>query len=404
MQWHFFRSAIKKPLWRICCGFFSLAIVLLTWGSPHFLTAAQPPPTPNPITELRGVWLTNVGSSVLFLPWGVQRAMRQLAELNFNTVYPVVWNRGHTFYPSPAAQRVVGRMRDPLLSMLHPGQDVLAKIVHQGNRHHLRVIPWFEYGFIAPLNSALAQQHPNWLTWQQNGDRFLSTDNEGLPSLTGWLNPFHPQVQRFMLDMITEVVSQYDVDGIQFDDHFGLPVQFGYDFYTVQLYRQDHQGQDPPANTTDPEWVRWRADQLTKFMQQVYQTVKAIKPDCLVTLSPNSQGFSYWHYSQDWQTWVAQGWIDELVLQVYRQDLTQFQTELNQGAVQQAKQQIPVAIGIHTGNGKQPTPFTQIREQVEAARSQGFQGVSFFYWESLWGYLTPESPYERRASFRDLFS
>ena len=46
----------------------------------------------------------------------------------------------------------------------------------------------------------------------------------------------------------------------------------------------------------------------------------------------------------------------------------------------------------------------QIKEQVETVRKQGFDGVSFFYWESLWGYLTPESPYKRRRIFDELFS
>lgn len=48
-------------------------------------------------TEIRGVWLTNVASGVLFVPWGINRAINQLSSLNFNTIYPVVWNRGHTF-------------------------------------------------------------------------------------------------------------------------------------------------------------------------------------------------------------------------------------------------------------------------------------------------------------------
>ncbi|MEO3704788.1 family 10 glycosylhydrolase [Trichormus azollae] len=45
-------------------------------------------------TEIRGVWLTNVASSLLFVPWGIHRATDQLASLNFNTIYPLVWNRG----------------------------------------------------------------------------------------------------------------------------------------------------------------------------------------------------------------------------------------------------------------------------------------------------------------------
>jgi uncharacterized lipoprotein YddW (UPF0748 family) len=39
-------------------------------------------------TEIRGVWLTNVSSAVMYVPWGLNRALHQLAELNFNTIYP----------------------------------------------------------------------------------------------------------------------------------------------------------------------------------------------------------------------------------------------------------------------------------------------------------------------------
>ena len=63
------------------------------------LNFAQVPPIqaiPKP-TELRGVWLTNVASGVLYTPWGINRAISQLASLKFNTIYPVVWNRGNTF-------------------------------------------------------------------------------------------------------------------------------------------------------------------------------------------------------------------------------------------------------------------------------------------------------------------
>ena len=392
----------RKFLTRLIYLLFSLAIVILygwmlPWGTAQ--------PESKPIAhEVRGVWLTNVGSAVLYVPWGINRALHQLAQLNFNTVYPVVWNRGYTFYPSEVAKSTIGRSQDPFLSTWHFGRDVFAEIVNQGNQSNLRIIPWFEYGFVAPIHSDLVRLHPNWLTVQNNGARTMTSSSDGLPNTTAWLNPFHPNVQQFILDLVTEVVTRYNVAGIQLDDHFGLPVQFGYDSYTVQLYKDEHQGIAPPENPYDPEWMRWRADKLSAFMQRLSQTVKDAKPDCIVSLSPNSQGFSYQNYLQDWQRWVEQGWVQELVLQVYRQELDSFLAELNQAAVRFARQHIPVAIGIYTGSPRQPTTFQQIQEQVETVRSQGFQGVSFFYWETLWGYLTPESPRERRLGFQKLFS
>ncbi len=100
-------------------------------------------------------------------------------------------------------------------------------------------------------------------------------------------------MQQFIINLIVEVVTQYNVAGIQLDDHFGLPVELGYDPFTVQLYQQEHGGKSPPTNYKDTEWMRWRADKITDLMQRLFQAIKAVKPDCLVSLSPNSHFFAY---------------------------------------------------------------------------------------------------------------
>jgi len=375
-------------------------------------------PTPSASTELRGVWLTNVASPVLFIPWRVNHALHQLSQMNFNTVYPVVWNRGHTFYPSAVAKRVTGRPQDRMLELLRFGQDVLAEIVKQGNKQGLKVIPWFEYGFMTPPNSALARRHPDWITVRQDSTKTLKEvlDEQqliqnvpkfirnGLVSKQVWLNPLHPQVQKFIRNLIVEVVTKYDVAGIQLDDHFGLPVELGYDAFTVRLYRQEHQGQSPPNDPLNEEWMRWRANKISDFMQQIFKAVKAVKPNAIVSLSPNSQDFSYRAYLQDWQYWVQRGWVEELVIQIYRDDLKSFVTQLSQPALEVARRHIPVGVGILTGTWGRPVDIAQISEQVKAVRDRGFDGVSFFYWESLWGYLAPESPRKRRKVFQALFS
>ncbi|MBZ8179992.1 glycoside hydrolase family 10 protein [Oscillatoria salina] len=410
--------------------FFYWVVVGIAIAALLFPSAAivQPQVNRHP-AEIRGVWITNVASGVLFSPWGINRALQQLHQLNFNTIYPVAWNRGHTFYPSRVAQRVTGRNQESLLELTHPGKDILALMVKQGHRQGLRVIPWFEYGFLAPVNSPLAKLHPDWITktkdrseiveevpeevevansppsnLQTSSQKFLESVRAGLSINNLWLNPFHPEVQKFLRELILEVVIAYDVDGIQLDDHFGLPVEFGYDSYTIQLYQQEHQGKSPPDNPQDPEWMRWRAGKITKFMQDIYQAIKTVKPDLIVSVSPNPYGFAYNNYLQDWQTWVQQGFIDELVLQVYRDDLNSFIPELGQPPVQSARSKIPVAIGISSGTIQRPVAIDNIKLQVEAVRSRNFSGVSFFYWESLWSYLTPESPQQRRSAFQELFS
>ncbi|MCT7950452.1 family 10 glycosylhydrolase [Ancylothrix sp. C2] len=396
----------------------SLLAFLLTLTT---ITHSQIPPTSSP--EIRGVWLTNVASGVLFVPWGVHRALNQLANLNFNTIYPVVWNRGHTFYPSEVGRQITGRQQNAFLSLTKPFQDILKFIVEKGNEKNLKVVPWFEYGFMTPANSLLAKRHPDWLTTRRdNREDFkevldeqaatelakqkplFSLPSEMLAVRQVWLNPLHPQVQTFMQNLILEVVNNYAIQGIQIDDHFGMPVELGYDPLTVKLYQQEHEGKNPPNNPKDKEWMRWRADKITEFIAKLNKEIKATKPDVKISLSPNSQGFSYNNYLQDWQTWVNRGLVDELILQVYRNDIKRFNRELEDPAIQEARKKIPVIIGITTGTWRNPVPVKQIQEQVNIVRDKKFAGVSFFYWESLWSYLTPESPQQRRNSFQKTFA
>ncbi|MDF5711976.1 MAG: glycoside hydrolase family 10 protein [Nostoc sp. S4] len=360
-------------------------------------------------TEIRGVWLTNVASGVLFLPWGINRALNQLSALNFNTIYPVVWNRGHTFYQSAVAKMTTGSDTQPLLKFMHGGQDVLTKIVRLAKNKNLRVIPWFEYGFMTPHYSELARRYPDWLTIGQEGINSIQDTppeeiDNGLVKKQAWLNPLHPQVQEFIQGLIVEVVRDYDVDGIQLDDHFGMPVQFGYDRFTVELYQQEHQDKSPPNDPFNPEWMRWRADKITDFMAEIYQAVKAVKPEVKISLSPNYQAFAYKYYLQDWENWVKKGLVDELILQVYRSDKNSFIAQLEQPSVKLAQSLIPVGIGILTGTVRNPVKITQIKAQVQTVRDRNFDGISFFYWESLWGYIVPESPQQRRKAFLDIFN
>ena len=209
-------------------------------------------------------------------------------------------------------------------------------------------------------------------------------------------------MQEFVVDLIAEIVTNYDIDGIQLDDHFGLPVELGYDPYTVQLYRMEHSGGSPPDNPSDPEWIRWRANKITGVMARVFAAVKGRKPHVIMALSPNPQAFAYRNYLQDWFNWERRGFVEELILQVYRNDLRWFIQELKREEVQIAITHIPVAVGILTGLKNRPVETEQIQEQVQAVRSTGLAGVSFFFYETLWN-LTPEKPAERQAAFRDMF-
>lgn len=325
----------------------------------------------------------------------MDEVMARLAQYRLNTVYTAVWNRGYTLYPSRVALRAGSLSRAPLTSLpLLPFQDALSEAVYQAHRQHLRLIPWFEYGLMLPVNSPIARKHPDWLTATRSGGK----EN-------GWLNPFHPTVQQFLVDLIVEVVQRYPVDGIQLDDHFGLPIEFGYDPYTSKLYQADHDGASPPSNPANSEWIAWRAERLTQLMAKITKAIKAERGGAIVSLSPHAPKFAYQRYLQDWMRWVKLGLVDEVIVQVYRQDLTALKAELYNGGFRSSlRQTVPISIGLYTGPVFAAKKIYNLRHEVEAVRVAGYKGVSFFCWETTFWLFKGSEDLQVRQTFFKLFS
>ena len=346
-----------------------------------------------PRQEIRGVWITNNDLNIFKDRAKVNDAVTKLRRLNFNTIYPVVWNSGYVMYPSNIAKRLDIQ---PFVFRGSDGHDILADVINQAHRQNLLVVPWFEFGFMTPQTSELALNKPEWLTKKRDG----SETSVSAAGEVAWLNPFHPEVQQFITNLLVELASNYDIDGIQFDDHTSLPHEFGYDQYTVDLYRQEMK-KDPPGDSQDPEWVKWRADKITDFMVRLNQRIKQIKPKAIFSVSPNYYDFAYKLQLQDWLSWVRANIVDELIVQVYRNNLESFTAKLIRPEMQEVQQRIPTGVGIMAGLRTSPVSMQQIKSQVRTAQGRGL-GVVFFYYETLWNNAS-ESLQKRLAGFKNLF-
>ncbi|CAN1211747.1 family 10 glycosylhydrolase [Tumidithrix helvetica PCC 7403] len=370
-----------RSLVSLCLG---LAIALMTnlpFFNSFFLAAAQPPaPVAKSASELRGVWLTNVDSDVLFSRDKLSQAVQRLKRLNFNTIYPTVWHEGYTLYPSVVAENTYGKAVSPIPEL--QGRDMLAEAIELGHEQKLAVIPWFEFGLMSEERAELTRLHPEWLTSRKDGSKVFVYGDRGQHRFV-WLNPLRPEVQKLLVDLIMEVVTKYNVDGIQIDDHFGMPAELGYDDYTIALYQKEHKGKRPPEDINDPEWTRWRSHFVTNLMVKIFASIKTTKPNCLISLSPNPRAFSYQHYLQDWYRWVDLGFINELIVQVYRSKLAEFVNELESPELREVRKKIPVGIGVLAGLRVQNVAMELIESQVKATRDRNFQGFSFFFYETL---------------------
>jgi uncharacterized lipoprotein YddW (UPF0748 family) len=326
--------------------------------------------------EIRGVWLTTTDSHVLDSQANIIAAMEFLADTGFNVVFPVVWNQGVTQYSSQVMQKNFGFR----INQLYQERDPLAEVLEAAHKVGLKVIPWFEYGFACAYNSQggkIIAEKPLWAARDRSGNLLKKNGFE-------WMNALDPEVQNFMSSLILEVASNYDVDGIQGDDRLpAFPTEGGYDDVTCDRYRRQF-GVNPPHHQV-PQWLQWRADILTEFWAGLYYQLKAMKPDLIVSMSPNVHDWAFKEYLQDTPTWLRRGIVDMIHPQIYRRDFPSYKAVLDR-IVRDKSLNIYLskfAPGILIKIGSYRISRDDLLKVLKYNRESAIHGEVFFFYEGL---------------------
>jgi uncharacterized lipoprotein YddW (UPF0748 family) len=336
-----------------------------------FLSASE-------VEAIRGVWLTNVDSEVLNSRENIDAAVDRCARIGINTIFVVTWNKTMTTYPSAVVKAVTGVEIDTLFI----GRDPLKELIESAHRKGIKVIAWFEFGFSASFKQnggILLRLKPDWAAKNVEGKLVTKNGFE-------WMNGFHPEVQDFMMAMIMEVVRNYDVDGIQGDDRLpAMPSESGYDAYTVGRYRAEHHGKNPPKKHKDPAWVQWRADILNRYMERIYTTVKAVKPEITIAMAPSVYPWSKEEYLQDWPTWMKNGWVDQVIPQIYRYKMDQYIQTLDEILASQIEKDKKAKFypGLLLKVGNYYPSQQMLDAMITENRKRGVNGEVFFFYEGL---------------------
>ena len=332
------------------------------------------------MSEIRGVWIANrPHSQVLESRENIAEAIAFLHSYGFNYIFPVVWTRGYTLYPSQIMSQYNLPQIDPFYA--EQQRDPLAEIIEEAHQHNIKVIPWLEYGFAAShllSGGHILKQYPHWQAIDEDGAKVRHG------SLT-WMNGFHNQVQQFMLDIVAEIIAGYDAEGIQGCDLAFLQCRLVQATIpdTVNIYQTEF-GNHPPQNTQDKQWIQWRADLLTDFLARLYQQVKNIKPDAIVSLSPAVYPFCLENLLQDPPAWIAKGLVDIIHPQIYRSNHFSYNQETKKIVKTfDDNSLIKFAPGIaFTANGKDVTTKDLIK-YIKTNRDRSFNGQVFFHYEGL---------------------
>ncbi len=332
-----------------------------------------------PLLQFRATWLTNVDSYVLATDNSIVEAVNYLSSIGVNVIFPVVYNKGYTIYPSEIMDSLFNSPTIPDASFQN--RDFLERLVIEAHRVGIEVIPWFEFGFSSSysLNGGhIVAKYPSWATKNFQGNLVVKNGFD-------WLSGINPEVQNYMLSLVTEVLDKYDVDGVQGDDRLpAMPVEGGYDSVTVSIYQSEHSGANPPNNAGDTNWKRWRADKLNEFLWRMRDSVKIRGNHLILSSSPTPYPWGYDEYLQDSKYWAQNNVVDNIIPQLYRYDFSGYQSVLSQ-SLQQIRSVNPniYFAGVLIKAGSWVTTPTLISQIINHNRTNNVNGECTFFYEGL---------------------
>ena len=125
-----------------------------------------------------------------------------------------------------------------------------------------------------------------------------------------YYNPSSKRAQKIIIDGVREIVKNYNISAIHMDDYFYPTVDEGID---VDLYT-NYRNEGGELSLDD-----WRRENVNTFISGLYSSVKSIKQDVKVVISP--AGDIEKNYSMlyaDVLKWCSQrGYADIIMPQLY---------------------------------------------------------------------------------------
>lgn len=235
-----------------------------------------------PKREMRSAWLTTVwgldwpgtkipsGGGELYINMQKQQLIRildsmQVAGLNavFFQVRPECDALYRSSYEPWSAHLVATRGMDP-------GWDPLEFAIEESHKRGLELHAWLNpYRF-----ESVAGKYAG-----QPGD-YRQTNPEWVLSYSGGgsiLDPGNPEVRNRISDIVKEIVAQYDVDGIVFDDYF-----YAYGGTPSSLDQYSQSRWKPGSMSLDD----WRRDNVNRMVSDVYHAIQEVKPWVTFGVSP----------------------------------------------------------------------------------------------------------------------
>ncbi len=204
----------------------------------------------------------------------------------------------------------------------NPGYDPLEYMVEAAHKRNLKIEAWLNPYRITLSSikfSSLSASNPA-VKWKKSSN---SSERRNVLKFGGqyYYNPAKTEVRQLIVDGVREIVHNYDVDGIHFDDYFypalGNKYKSLFDAKEYKSYKSSCKKNGEDAKSI----VAWRRENVNKLLKGVYSAIKDIDSNVKFGVSPagninNLYGSD--RYYCDVKKWLSSdGYVDYICPQIY---------------------------------------------------------------------------------------
>lgn len=280
--------------------------------------------------EMRAMWISylefkTTGYTETEFKAKIDEMFDNCVELSMNTVVVQVRPFGDALYPSkyfPWSKYVSGTQGK------NPGYDPLAYMVDAAHKRGLEFHAWinpYRVTLQSTDYSALAEDNYARI-WHDDDDttndrNILEFDTSGQKKPNIYYNPASAAAQKLIVNGVKEIVTNYDVDGIHFDDYFypnlGSKYKTTFDNVEYNEYVTKCIDDGKKPNAIDV----WRRNNVNTLVKKVYAAIKDINSNVIFGISPAGNPVNLYLTQGNYvdvKTWMASDkYIDYICPQLY---------------------------------------------------------------------------------------
>ncbi len=285
---------------------------------------------------------------------------RGITDIFANTLWPGVAHYASDVLPRSDTFRVYG--------------DQMAAALAAGRAHGMRVHAWKVCWRVETAPADLMAR------FKQEG-RLQKTD-KGLT--IPWLCPSHPANLQYEKDALRELLTRYDVDGVQLD-YIRYPDSHScfcdgcrkrFEESTAQSVA--HWPQDVRRAPLQGRFEAWRAGRVTRLVQDLSAFGRKLRPNMEISAAVYGRyPLCLRSVGQDWGTWLEKGWVDFVCPMNYTEDIAKFTAwTREQTALPGGGKRIWPGIGVTAAESR--LDAVAVLDQIAVARAAGAGGYVLF--------------------------